>query len=56
VDDSPNSLHDPWPSPEVNPLADEFLKRSVFFETKVLVHLDNGVPLDRSKVLVMPAG
>ena len=39
----------------VNPLADEFLKQSVFFETKVLAHLDKGVPLDRFKVLVMPA-
>ncbi len=39
-----------------NPLADEFLKQSVFFETKVLAHLDKGVPLERFKVLVMPAG
>ena len=39
-----------------NPLANEFLKQSVFFETKVLAHLDKGVPLDRFKVLVMPAG
>jgi hypothetical protein len=39
----------------LNPLADEFLKQSVFFETKVLTHLDKGVPLDRFKVLVMPA-
>ena len=38
-----------------NALADEFLKQSVFFETKVLAHLDKGVPLDRFKVLVMPA-
>ncbi len=38
-----------------NPLADEFLKQSVFFETKVLSHLDKGVPLDRFNVLVMPA-
>ena len=38
-----------------NPLADEFLKQSVFFETKVLAHLGKGVPLDRFKVLVMPA-
>lgn len=38
-----------------NALADEFLKQSVFFETKVLTHLDKGVPLDRFKVLVMPA-
>ena len=37
-----------------NPLADEFLKQSVFFETKVLSHLDKGVPLERFKVLVMP--
>ena len=36
-----------------NPLADEFLKQSVFFETKALAHLDKGVPLDRFKVLVM---
>ena len=43
-------------SPEpLNPLEDEFLKQSVFFETKVLAHLDKGVPLDRFKVLVMPA-
>jgi hypothetical protein len=39
----------------LNPLADEFLKQSVFFETKVLAHLDKGVLLDRFKVLVMPA-
>jgi len=38
-----------------NSLADEFLTQSVFFETKVLAHLDKGVPLDRFKVLVMPA-
>ena len=38
-----------------NPLADTFLKESIFFETKVLAHLDKGVPLDRLKVLVMPA-
>ena len=38
-----------------NPLADEFLKQSVFFETKVLAHLDKGISLDRFKVLVMPA-
>jgi hypothetical protein len=38
-----------------NSLAAEFLKQSVFFETKVLAHLDKGVPLDRFKVLVMPA-
>jgi hypothetical protein len=38
-----------------NPLADEFLKQSVFFETKVLAHLDKGVPLDRFKVLIIPA-
>jgi hypothetical protein len=37
-----------------NPLANEFLKHSVFFETKVLAHLDKGVPLERFKVLVMP--
>ena len=39
----------------LNPLADEFLKQSVFFETKVLAHLDKGFPLDRFKVLVMSA-
>ena len=39
-----------------NLLASEFLKQSVFFETKVLAHLDKGVPLDQFKVLVMPAG
>ena len=38
-----------------NSQADGFLKQSVFFETKVLAHLDKGVPLDRFKVLVMPA-
>jgi hypothetical protein len=38
-----------------NALADKFLKQSVFFETKVLAHLDKGIPLDRFKVLVMPA-
>jgi len=37
-----------------NPLASEFLKQSVFFETKVLAHLDKGVPLEQFKVLVMP--
>ena len=37
-------------------MADEFLKQSVFFETKVLAHLDKGVPLEHFKVLVMPAG
>ena len=39
----------------VNSLADEFLKQSVLFETKVLAHLDKGVPLERFKVVVMPA-
>jgi hypothetical protein len=39
----------------LNPLADEFLKQSVLFETEVLAHLDKGVPLDRFKVLVIPA-
>jgi hypothetical protein len=39
----------------LNPVANEFLKQSVFFETKVLAHLDKGVPLDRFKVLVKPA-
>jgi hypothetical protein len=39
----------------LNPLADEFLKQSVFFETNVLAHPDKGVPLDRFKVLVVPA-
>jgi hypothetical protein len=39
-----------------NPMTNEFLMQSVFFETKVLAHLDKGVPLDRFKVLVMPAG
>ena len=38
-----------------NALADEFIKQSVFFETKVLAHLDKGVPLDRFRVLVIPA-
>jgi len=38
-----------------NPLADEFLKQSVFFETKVLAHLDRGVPLEQFKVLVIPS-
>jgi len=42
-------------SQPLNRLADEFLKQSVFFETKVLTHLDKGVPLDRFKVLVVPA-
>jgi hypothetical protein len=27
-----------------NPLADEFIKQSVFFETKVLADLNKGVP------------
>jgi hypothetical protein len=39
-----------------NPLVDEFLKQSVLFETKVLAHLDKGVPLDQFKVLVLPPG
>jgi hypothetical protein len=39
-----------------NSLADEFLKQSVLFETKVLAHLDKGIPLDQFKVLVRPAG
>jgi len=39
-----------------NALADEYIKQSVFFETKVLAHLDKGVPLDKFKVLVMPGG
>ena len=38
-----------------NALANEFIKQSVFFETKVLAHLDKGVPLDRFRVLVIPA-
>jgi len=38
-----------------NRLADEFLKQSVFFDTKVLAHLEKGIPLDRFKVLVIPA-
>jgi hypothetical protein len=38
-----------------NTRADEFLRQSAFFETKMLAHLDKGVPLDRFKVLVMPA-
>jgi len=38
-----------------NALTDEFIKQSVFFETKVLAHLDKGVPLDRFRVLVIPA-
>jgi hypothetical protein len=37
------------------PLADEFLQQSVFFETKVLTHLDKGIPIDRFKVVVIPA-
>ena len=32
-----------------NALADEFLKQSVFFETKVLAHLDKGVPRTGSR-------
>jgi len=38
-----------------NALADTFLKQSVFFETKVLAHLDKGIPLDQFKVIVIPA-
>jgi hypothetical protein len=38
-----------------NRLADEFIKQSVFFETKVLTHLEKGTPLEQFKVLVMPA-
>jgi len=38
-----------------NWLANEFLKQSIFFETKVFAHLDKGVPLERFKVLVVPA-
>jgi hypothetical protein len=37
-----------------NAFANELLKQSVFFESKVLAHLDKGVPLERFKVLVMP--
>ncbi|MBV8284442.1 MAG: hypothetical protein JO175_07310 [Candidatus Eremiobacteraeota bacterium] len=37
-----------------NQIADEFLRKSVFFETKVLEHLDKGAPLEEFKVLVMP--
>ncbi len=39
-----------------NPLADQFLRQSIFFETKVLAHLEKGIPLDRFKVLVLPPG
>ena len=39
-----------------NALADEFLKQSIFFETKVLTHLDKGSPLNQFKVLVVPVG
>ena len=39
-----------------NSLADDFIKQSVLFETKVLAHLDKGVPLETFKVLVIPAG
>ena len=39
-----------------NRLADEFLKQSVLFESKVLAHLDKGIPLEQFKVLVLPAG
>ena len=38
-----------------NRLAEEFLKQSVLFETKVLAHLDKGVPMEHFKVLVLPA-
>jgi len=38
-----------------NRLAEEFLKQSLIFETKVLTHLDKGIALDHFKVLVMPA-
>jgi Glycoside-hydrolase family GH114 len=38
-----------------NWVTDEFLKKSVFFENKVLAHLDKGVPMDEFKVLVMQA-
>src|SRR5216683_254133 len=39
----------------LNPPAAHFLQPRVLFETKVLAHLDKGLPLDRFKVLVMPA-
>src|SRR5579864_4027953 len=39
----------------LNPVADEFLRQSVFFETKVLAHVDKGVPLEQFKVLVIPS-
>lgn len=42
-------------SGQQNWLADKFLKTSLLFETKVLSHLDKGVPLDHFKVLVLPA-
>jgi hypothetical protein len=38
-----------------NSMVDEFLRQSIFFEIKVLAHLDKGTPLDQFKVLVMPA-
>ena len=37
-----------------NLLADTFIRQSVFFETKVLNHLDKGTSLDRFKVVVLP--
>ena len=37
-----------------NSLADEFIRDSIFFETKVLTHLDKGLPLSDFKVLVLP--
>ena len=39
----------------MNRLADEFLRQSVFFETKVLAHLDKGVPLEQFRVVVIPS-
>ena len=37
-----------------NPLANKFLRQSVFFETKVLAHMDKGIALEQFKVVVLP--
>ena len=61
--DHPDLYHETMPVATIallssephNSLASEFLRHSVLFETKVLSHLDKGVPLEQFKVLVVPA-
>jgi hypothetical protein len=39
---------------EEDPVADDFIRRNVMFQTKVLRHLSKGAPLDSFRVLVVP--